>query len=103
MIADFFALFPIKKWAAGLIYPPLKRSLAGTGWHVGQSIKTLLKDPTFLEYAALNPVDPFSMTHYAGIVFADFDIVRNLTSIAKPTQASFLSMLLPILIGEINT
>ena len=48
MIAEFFALFPMKKWAAGLIYPPLKRSLTMKDWDVEQSIKTLLKDPIFL-------------------------------------------------------
>ncbi|MGL5264456.1 MAG: hypothetical protein ACRDAI_07830 [Candidatus Rhabdochlamydia sp.] len=83
MIADFFALFPIKKWAVGLIYPPLKRSLAAKGWDVGQSIKTLLKDPTFLECATLPPIDPFSIISYAGIVFADFDVARNFNSYCK--------------------
>jgi hypothetical protein len=83
MIAEFFALFPMKKWAVGLVYPPLKRSLAAREWKVGQSIKTLLKDPIFLACATLPPVDPFSITSYTGIVYADFDIVRNFNSYYK--------------------
>lgn len=83
MIADFFALFPIKKWAAGLIYPPLKRSLAAKDWEVVPSFKTLLKDPTFLEYAALRPVDPFCISSYQGMVYADFEVVRNVDSYRK--------------------
>lgn len=38
-IADFFSLFPMKKWGTGLIYPPLKRSLEIRKWNVKQSIK----------------------------------------------------------------
>jgi hypothetical protein len=83
-IADFFALFPMKKWATtGLIYPPLQRSLVAKEWDIQHSMKTLLKDPTFLEWAALPPVDPFSITSYAGIVYASADIVRNFDSYLK--------------------
>jgi hypothetical protein len=77
-IADFFALLPLKKWAAGLLYPPLKRSLAATGWQIVTSWQALLKDPTFLEHASSSPVDPFYVSSYAGIVYADFEIVRNI-------------------------
>lgn len=79
-IADYFTHFPMKKWAAGLIYPPLKRSLTAKEWDVRQSIKTLLKDPIFLECAASPPIDPFSISSYVGIVYADFDVVRNFNS-----------------------
>jgi len=79
-IADFFASFPMKKWAAGLLYAPLKRSFAAKEWGIQQSMKTLIKDPTFLECAVLPPRDPFSITSYAGIVYAAFDIVRNFNS-----------------------
>jgi hypothetical protein len=83
MVAEFFALFPMKKWTAGLIYSPLKSSLAAKEWDIQDSMKTLLKDPTFLECAALSPVDPFSITSYAGIVYGAFDIVRNIDSYRK--------------------
>jgi len=84
MIADFFALFPMKKWATtGLIYPPLQRSLVEKEWNIQHSMKTLLKDPTFLECAALPPVDPFSITSYTGIVYAAADIVGNFDSYLK--------------------
>lgn len=82
-IADFFDRFPIKKWAGGLIYLPLKRSLAAKAWNVELSLKTLLKDQQFLECAALHPLDPFSITSYAGIVYADYDVVRNFNSYRK--------------------
>lgn len=77
VIADFFALFPIKKWASGLIYPPLKRSLAAKEWDIKQSLKTLLEDPIFSECAASHPTDPFFVISYAGMVYADFDVIRN--------------------------
>lgn len=83
MIADFFTYLPAKKWATGLIYPPLKRSLAANGWQIEQSLKILLKDPTFLECAIARPVDPFLITSYAGIVYADFDIVGNFSAYYK--------------------
>ena len=76
-IADFFTSFSIKKWATGLIYPPLKKCLAAKEWHVEQSLKTLLKDSTFLACAATRPTDSFSITSYTGMVYADFDIVRK--------------------------
>lgn len=77
MVADFFALLPVKKWATGLIYCPLKKSLAAKGWNVELSLKTLLNDQTFLECAAWPPANPSLISSYAGIVYADFDIVRN--------------------------
>jgi hypothetical protein len=83
MLADFFALFPMKKWTAGWIYPSIKRSLAAKEWVVGKSMKMLLKDPTFLEYSAMFPIDPYSITSYAGIVYADYDVVRNFSSYCK--------------------
>ncbi|MDP1814660.1 MAG: hypothetical protein Q8K92_09460, partial [Leadbetterella sp.] len=82
-IADFFAFFPMNKWATGLIYPPLKRSLKAKEWGVDQSIKALLIDPTFLECATSPPVDSFSITSYAGIVYSDYDVVRNFNSYHK--------------------
>lgn len=83
LIADFFSLISTNKWAVGLIYPPLKRSLEAKGWDVKQSIKQLFKDPAFLECAVLPPVNPFSIYSYAGIVYADFDIVRNYDAFHK--------------------
>lgn len=77
MVADFFTKFPLKKWAAGLIYPPLKRCLAAKNWHIESSFKSLLHDAEFLERAALIPADPCLISSYAGMVYADFDIVRN--------------------------
>jgi hypothetical protein len=82
-IADFFARFPVGKWAVGLIYPPLKRSLAAKGWDVEHSIKTLLNDPIFLKYAASRPVDPFSVTSHSGIVYGDLDVARHFCSYRK--------------------
>jgi len=76
-VADFYDRFAAKKWAVGLIYPPLKRSLAEKGWDVLPSMNKLLIDPTFLERATLQPVEPFSISSYTGMVFADFDVVRN--------------------------
>ncbi|HEV2601774.1 MAG TPA: hypothetical protein VGT41_05800 [Candidatus Babeliales bacterium] len=76
-IADFFTFFPIKKWAAGLLYPPLQRSLAVKEWQIVPSVKILLQDSTFLECAKVHSVDPCCITSYAGIVYADLDIVGN--------------------------
>ena len=83
MIADFFARFPIKKWAAGLIYPPLKRSLEAKEWNVEQSLKAILNNPTFLACATSQPINRFFINSYKGIVYADFDIVRNFNSYYK--------------------
>ena len=77
MIAQFFDLFPMKKWAAGLLYPPLLRSLSAKGWNIEQSFNMLVKNPMFLKCATLHPADLFSIDSYAGIVYADFDIVQN--------------------------
>ena len=46
-VADFFTLFPMKKWVTGFLYLPLKKSLEDKGWEVHDSMRTLLKDPTF--------------------------------------------------------
>lgn len=78
MIADYFSLFPMKKWAAGVLYPPLKRSLVAKDWDVQQSMSTLLKDPDFLKCATLCPIDPFSISSYGGIVYAGLDIARHI-------------------------
>lgn len=80
MIARFFDHFPIKKWATGSIYPPLRRSLAAKGWGFQRSIRTLSTNPEFLEYATLPPADPSSITSYAGIVYATSEIVNNFDS-----------------------
>jgi hypothetical protein len=82
-IADFFALLPMNKWAVGFLYSPLKRSLAAKGWEIKQSMKTLSKDPLFLECAARPPTDPCSIDSYAGIVYAACDIVRDFESYRK--------------------
>lgn len=76
-IANFFTRFSANKWAAGLIYPPVKRSLDAKGWVFEATISKLIKDQAFLERAALIPANPFSINSYAGFVYADFDIVRN--------------------------
>ena len=76
-IADYFSSLPIKKWGTGSIYPPLKRSLAANEWNIEQSFKTIEKDPTFLECAASIPYNHFSIDSYTGIVYADFDIIKN--------------------------
>jgi hypothetical protein len=81
--AAFFDRFPAKKWAVGLIYPPLQRSLAAKGWEVEHSLKTLVKDPTFLKHAASRPVDPFSVDAYSGMVYGDFELARNISSYRK--------------------
>jgi hypothetical protein len=83
MIADFFNLFPMKKWMAGVIYQPLQRSLAAKEWCIEKSFNELLKNSTFLECAALHPADPFFINSYAGIVYADLDIARNAHSYCK--------------------
>lgn len=80
MIADFFASFPLKKWGVGLIYPPLKKSLAAKGWDTQHSMNTLLKDSLFLKCAASPSAEPFSITSYAGIVYGAFDVVQHFNS-----------------------
>jgi len=58
-IADFFARFPVKKWAVGLIYEPLKKCLVARGWDVAHSINALSSSGT-------------------GIVYGDFDVVHHI-------------------------
>ena len=76
-LVDFLAPLPMKKWGAGLLYPPLKRALIAKNWEIHQSMKLLSKDPTFLEFATKAPPNPFSITFYGGMVYAGFDIARN--------------------------
>lgn len=83
MIADFFTRFGQQKWTAGFVYPPLQRSLAAKKWHIAPSFETVLRDPAFLECAAKLPIDPFSIASYAGIVYADFDVMRNFSFYRK--------------------
>lgn len=78
--ANFFMRFPIKKWGSGLIYPPLKNSLRDKGWQVEQSLRTILNDPLFLRCGSLNPEDPSVIASYGGLLYADFEIVRNFKS-----------------------
>ena len=77
-IADFFDHFPMKKWAAGLIYSPLRNSLEAKDWGIEPSIKKLSNDPSFLECAVQPPLDPSCITSYAGIVFASCGVVKDL-------------------------
>lgn len=58
-LADFFDSFLLPKYAAGLIYPPLKNALTAKGWSIEPSIKTLLKNS------------------HPSIIYADFEIARN--------------------------
>lgn len=76
-IGDFFDLFPIQKWAAGLLYPPLKICLDAKGWEIEPSLQALLKNPAFLKYAAQRPADPCSVNSYSCIVYDDYDIARR--------------------------
>lgn len=78
MIAHFFDDFSMKKWVVRLNYQPLKNSLIEHGWEPKHSIKMLSKDPAFLKYAMLPPLDPFSIASYAGIVYATRDMARDL-------------------------
>lgn len=77
-IADFFTLFPIKKWASGVHYSPLKRSLMARDWVIHQSIQTLCLDPLFLDCAKVPPQDPCSISSYRGFVYAALEIARHM-------------------------
>ena len=88
-IAQFFNIFSITKWAAGLLYPPLQRSLTANDWNIEQSFNMLVKNPMFLECATLHPADPFSIDSYAGIVYADLDIVQNFNFYQKTYPGIF--------------
>ncbi len=77
MIADFFDRFNIKKWIAGFVYPPVKRSLAAKNWESQQSFNALVKNQIFLEDAKNCPAHSFCIDSYAGIVYADLDIAHN--------------------------
>lgn len=77
LIAEFFTQYPMKKWAAGWIYPPLQRSFAQKGWEIHPSTNALLKDPTFLVRAAAAPANRYSIASYAGLVYAAPDLIRH--------------------------
>lgn len=83
MLADFFDQFPIKKWTAGLLYPPLQRTLEAKGWNVKQSLKNLFHDQNFLACARVCPVDPSLIHSYAGILYADLEIAKNFNAYRK--------------------
>ena len=83
MVARLFSLSPTKKWAMGVLYPPLERSLKVEGWNFKQSMNALLKDPDFLDSARSAPIDSSSISSYGGIVYSDFDVFRNFTSYSK--------------------
>ena len=74
-VANFFNHFPMKKWAAGLTYFPLRQSLAAKGWGLQRSFKRLARNPEFIEYASLTPADPSSIASYVGIVYATRNVV----------------------------
>lgn len=83
-VTDFFTHFQQKKkWAVDINYPPLKRNLAAKGWDIKHSFSTLLKDTTFLKYAALRPVNPSSINSYSGIVYGDFSSIRDFSLYQK--------------------
>ena len=83
MIANFFDHFPMKKWASGPSYTPLRRSLVAKGWKLEQSIKRFPRILNFWSVQRCAPADPSSIASYAGIVYAsrelakDFDFYRN--------------------------
>ncbi len=76
-MARFFMRFPIQKWGAGLIYAPLKRSLTAKEWIIKDSFQKIAQDTNFLEHATQYPANPCDVTSYSGIVYADFDIIKN--------------------------
>ncbi len=76
-IAEFFTRFPLKKWAIGLLYAPLKRCLANKEWALKDSFQKLTHDAIFLEDATQHPRNPYVITDYSSIVYADFDIHNN--------------------------
>lgn len=83
-VTDFFTHFQQKKkWAVGIIDPPLKRKLAAIGWDVKHSFSTLLKDTTFIKYAAVHPVDPSSINSYSGIVYGDLSSIQDFSLYQK--------------------
>ncbi len=76
-VADFFSSFPIKKWAVGFLYAPLKRAFAAKEWEIQDSMNHLLKDPAFLQCAKTPPIDPFSIASYGGIVYGACNVIHN--------------------------
>ncbi|BDC35161.1 hypothetical protein Noda2021_11190 [Candidatus Dependentiae bacterium Noda2021] len=78
MIADYFAQFPHYKWGAGWMYQPLKRLLSATGWKMEQSINRLVKDSRFMTCAVRYPENTALIATYAGIVYADFELIKNI-------------------------
>ena len=77
-IANFFDQFPMQKWVTRISFTPLKNSLVDKGWMTCQSIKALTKNPTFQKYGTIPPENPFSISSYAGIVYATCNIVNSI-------------------------
>jgi len=77
MIASFFDPLPLKKWVIGSTYSPLKNSLIAKGWELELTIKTLSKNPTFLDCASQIPNNPSSIASYGGIVYAACDVAKD--------------------------
>lgn len=77
-LAQFFTQYAPKKWVTGLLFSPLKRSLIEQSWQTTQSFIKLIKDPAFLELATTEPDDPSCIDSYAGIVYADLDIIKKI-------------------------
>lgn len=82
-VANFFDGFPVKKWAIGLHYPPLRNGLNGRGWGLYKTMKNLTNEAEFLECALLPPVDPYSISSYSGIVYATRELVKDFAAYRK--------------------
>lgn len=70
----------MKKWTVGSFYVAIKRSFKNKGWNIRRSMKTLIKDPTFLECASLKPSNRNIISSYYGIIFTDYPDIENLYS-----------------------
>jgi len=68
--AEFFTKFPMPKWTAAWVYPPIKKALVKEGWNV------LPRVSSFSQETGL-PKDPFSINSYEGLIYADFEIAEN--------------------------
>lgn len=75
--ASFFNRFSVKKWATGLGYAPIKKSLLQEAWCVDQPLQKIIQSSDFLELARLQPANPYSLDAYSGIIYADKDIVNK--------------------------
>ena len=102
LIADFFALFPMKKWAAGFFIPTQKILKSE---RVGDSADNeyAVKRSHIFKMRNAASCDPFSIASYAGIVYAALILFEILTPIVRPTRGSLLSMQRPFPFGGINT